>query len=177
MFSVLTGRVTDFFWPESDVTYTASDGTTYSEVTSLYSDKCTGHRASDVFPFGLLSSDTDDFTVRTGIRGNPAEGGNTLTNAEALAAFDPRVNALPYVYDSFRWDHCSADGINMDDAWKQESVEPSATGGDKGNAPVPGDYKTGSGRTIFEEGKPRYPMYSSLERNIAKLRNSRNARD
>lgn len=180
MFSVLSGRVTDFSWPDSDVTYTALDGTTYSEVISVYSDECEGHRGGDVFPFGLLDSDDNDFTVRTGIRGNPAEGGNTLTNAEALAAFDPRVNALPYVYDSFRWDHCSADGIRMEDAWTQggsggKDARPAATDA-KGGASVPGDRKTAGGRTIFEKGTPRYPVYDSLVRKMVDLRKSEDAR-
>ena len=57
MFSVLTGRITDFKWADSDIEITDSDGTTYTESISLYTDSCVGHRGSDVFPFGLLSSD------------------------------------------------------------------------------------------------------------------------
>ena len=28
-----------------------------------------------------------------------------------LEAFDPKSNALPFVYDAFRWDHCEARGV------------------------------------------------------------------
>lgn len=45
------------------VTYTDSDGTIVSESISKYGDTCTGHAGSDVFPFGLLDTDTDGFEV------------------------------------------------------------------------------------------------------------------
>ena len=138
MFSVLSGSVTDFSWPDNDVTYTASDGTTYTESISLYSEECGGHRGKDVFPFGLLEADVNDFTVQTGIKGNVPGGGNVFTNREVLAAFDPRINALPYVYDTFKWTHCEADGFNMDDAW--------AVGGSVGpNARAPAGSPDGGG--------------------------------
>ncbi|CAN0535641.1 unnamed protein product, partial [Scytosiphon promiscuus] len=38
------------------------------------------------------------------------------TNSQALLAFDPRINALPYVYDTFKWAHCKEDGFDLNDA-------------------------------------------------------------
>ncbi|KAH8050386.1 phosphatase [Aureococcus anophagefferens] len=35
----------------------------------------------------------------------------TVTNAQLLEAFDPKSNALPFVYDAFRWDHCEERGV------------------------------------------------------------------
>lgn len=58
MFSVLTGQITDVSWPDSD-------STSSSEVVSRYGDTCNGHSGSDVFPFGLLDTDTDGFEVCT----------------------------------------------------------------------------------------------------------------
>ncbi|CAN0329747.1 unnamed protein product, partial [Hapterophycus canaliculatus] len=104
MYTVLTGQMKDYSWPDSDVTITKRDGTTVSEAISLFGDTCLGHRGSDVFPFGLLDNDSNGFEVIT-----------TLTNRELLAEFDPRVNSLPYVYDTFKWEHCSDDGFDFDD--------------------------------------------------------------
>ncbi|CAN0199601.1 unnamed protein product, partial [Hapterophycus canaliculatus] len=111
MYTVLTGKIKDYSWPDSDVTITKPDGTLVSESISLYGDTCEGHRGSDVFPFGLLDTDTDDF--ETGIKG--VGSGNTLTNRELLAAFDPRINSLSYVYDTFKWTHCAEGGLDFDD--------------------------------------------------------------
>ena len=30
---------------------------------------------------------------------------------------NPSVNMLPYVYDTFTWDHCLSAGFDFDDAW------------------------------------------------------------
>lgn len=188
MYSVLTGQVTDFHWPDSDVTFTASDGTTYTESISIYSEECKGHRGSDVFPFDLLSGDSNDFTVQTGIKGNAEGGGNVLTNKQALAAFDPRVNGLSYIYDTFKWPHCEADGVNMSDAWMKASDSSSgltkkegSSGGEEGSVDHPGavkplagfspqDRTTVGGRTVFEKGTPRYPQYASLTKKMASLK-------
>ncbi|CAM9494069.1 unnamed protein product [Ectocarpus sp. 6 AP-2014] len=147
MYSILTGHITDFTWPDDDVTVTKPDGTVEVESISLYGETCTGHRGSDVFPFGLLDSDTDGFTIKTGIRGN-LDTGNQLTNREALQAFDARSNSLPYVYDTFKWTHCEADGVNFDDAWE--------------NAKARGPSSIKS-RPAFKEGEVRRPRYSGYE--------------
>lgn len=34
---------------------------------------------------------------------------------------DASVNMLPYVYDTFRWDHCRDAGIDFDEAWEATS--------------------------------------------------------
>lgn len=171
MFSVLTGQITDVHWPDSDVSFTASDGTTYMEAVSLYSEDCDGHRGKDVFPFGLLDKDTNDFRVHTGIKGNLPNGGNELTNREALAAFDPRINALPYIYDTFKWEHCVEDGYDLDDAWETGGMGEagkSVGGGDSGE--LPRGRATAGGRTIFDKDAPRVPMYGSLQKKLADLK-------
>ncbi|CAN0512685.1 unnamed protein product, partial [Laminaria digitata] len=114
-YSVLTGQVTEFNWPDNDMNVTLSDGTTYTQYVSSYYEECKGHHGSHIFPFNILSSDVDAFEVKTAVRGNPATG-NLLTNREILAAFDPRYNSMNYVYDTFEWDHCVPEGYDFDDA-------------------------------------------------------------
>lgn len=63
MFTVLTGQIKDYTWPDSDVIITNPNGVTVSESISMFGDTCLGHRGSDVFPFGLLDGDTDGFEV------------------------------------------------------------------------------------------------------------------
>ncbi|CAN0387437.1 unnamed protein product [Pylaiella littoralis] len=147
MFSILTGHITDFTWPDDNLSYTDKDGSTVSETLSLYGEDCTGHRGSDIFPFGLLDTDIDGFTVKTGVRGN-LETGNILTNRELLQAFDARSNSLPYVYDNFKWTHCEADGVSFDKAW--ESGKTSA--------------KSTRSRPSFKEGEHRSPRYSGIKK-------------
>lgn len=143
MFTVLTGQITDYTWPDTDISYTASDGTTVSESLSLYSESCVGHRGSDVFPFGLLENDEDGFEVKTGIRGQPPTG-NILTNREVLQSLDPRSNSLNYIYDTFKWDQCDAEGFAFDDAWDATSK------------------RSAGRRPVFEQGATRTPMYSGI---------------
>eukprot|EP00903_Cladosiphon_okamuranus_P016180 g14931.t1 len=153
MYSVLTGHVTDFTWPDENLSYTDEDGDTVTETVSLYGEDCTGHRGSDVFPFGLLDADEDGFEVKTGIRGNN-EFGNTLSNREALQAFDPRSNSLPYVYDTFKWTHCAADGVDFDAAWETADEPRPMTA----KAPAPKKK-----RPSFKEGEFRTPRFSGME--------------
>ncbi|CAM9874878.1 unnamed protein product, partial [Hapterophycus canaliculatus] len=101
-YTVLTGQMKDFSWPDSDVTITNPDGSLSFESVSIDGDDCNGHRGSDVFPFGLLRNTSDGF--------EGAGRGNNFTNRELLARLDPRINALSYVYDNFKWTHCSEDG-------------------------------------------------------------------
>ncbi|CAM9863802.1 unnamed protein product [Pylaiella littoralis] len=123
IYSLLTGQTTDLSWPDRGA---------YSPkgVLSNYGEACDGHGGSDVFPYGLLDTDTDGFEVKTGLKGN-VEVGNVLTNREVLAAMDPRVNKLSYVYDTFKWDHCLEVGIDFDDAWDTTSKERHLQDGEK----------------------------------------------
>lgn len=123
---MLTGAVTDFTWPDTTVTFATPDGVSHTEALSDGGDSCIGHRGSDVFPFGLLEYDTDSFQIRSGIRKDAAAGGNTLTNREVLAAIDPRLNSLSYVYDTFKWKHCEMDGYDFDALWGERKSSPPA---------------------------------------------------
>lgn len=137
MFKQLAGTMTDMTWLDGDGAVTLAEGSAQFEHVSLYSDDCVGHRGSDVYPFGLLNGTAND-QVRTGlidvkrwqeITDEGAEtssvrrssGGNTLTNRELLRAFDPHENSLTYIYDTFRWDHCSALGFDFNDAREDAS--------------------------------------------------------
>lgn len=86
------------------------------------------------------------------------ETGNTLTNRELLRAFDARLNSLSYVYDTFKWTHCEADGINFDDAWATMA-------------------RTSNNRRAQFEGTgvPRSPLYSAFERKRAARMMKKNA--
>ena len=116
-FSVLTGSVTDFSWPDEDITYQGPDLTPVERSLSMYGDTCVGHRGSDVFPFGILTSDRAGFGVQTDMLTQDGTGVG-MTNRQVLAAVDPRLNNLTYIYDNFKWDHCAADGHNFDALWK-----------------------------------------------------------
>lgn len=157
MFTVLTGQITDYTWVDASFTYDNSDGIRMTEDISLYGDTCVGHAGSDVFPYGMLDTDTDGFTIKTGIRGN-AEYGNRLTNREVLAALDPHFNSLPYVYDTFEWSHCAGDGFVFDDAWGSAQTEINEL----------------TERPAFEEGASRLPMYSSIMKLMAASKAKRN---
>lgn len=177
MYTVLTGQITDYTWPDADVTYTASDGTVYTESISKYSEDCEGHRGGDVFPFDLLAKDVNDFTVHPGIKGSPEGGGNTFTNREVLAALDPRLDALPYVYDTFEWAHCEADGFDLKDAWRAKgetsasATKGAATGPPEPRTPRREEHRQSvDGRTVFEKNALRFPMYDTLEAKMASLR-------
>lgn len=146
LFKRLTGTMTDLTWPDETETYTDSDGNDYTCTVCLYGEYCNGHRGSDVFPF-QLDEDTD-FVARTGIRGDNENG---RTNREIMELLDPRVNAMSYVYDTFKWDHCAADGYDFNDAWK-------------------GDRLTGE-TPSFREGQPRLPFYSGLTEMLQKIVN------
>ncbi|CAM9642571.1 unnamed protein product [Ascophyllum nodosum] len=150
-FSVLTESVTDFNWPDKNLTFILDNGESYTQVTSSYYEECFGHRGMDVFPYGLLDDDGDDFEVWTGIRGSGV--GNTLSNREVLAAFDPRFNSMNYIYDTFKWTHCEQDGVYMDDAWGDTSSMVEAT-----------DHR------FFESQKPLSAMYINFKREMADLK-------
>ncbi|CAM9840116.1 unnamed protein product, partial [Sphacelaria rigidula] len=66
---------------------------------------CTGHRGSDVFPYDILE---EEFTPQFNFYGEFAP--NTRTNRELVLLFDPRVDALPYIYDNYDWEHCTDSG-------------------------------------------------------------------
>ena len=145
-FSVMTGTLTDFRWWDEDVTITRPDGTTFTDYLSSYYEECDGHHGSHIFPYGLLGSDIDGFKVKTGIRGYPATG-NSLTNREVLATFDPRSNSLNHVYDTFKWDHCMSQGYDFDDAWGETPLSPR--------------------KKFYERDEPLSPAYMSFKRMMA----------
>ena len=144
-FSVITGQLTDFAWPDRDSTVTLPDGTSYTQYLSNY-ERCLGHRGSDVFPYGLLTLEEDGFEVKTGIRSNPVSG-NLLSNRDVMAAFDPRSNSLTYVYDTFKWDHCGPEGYDFNDVWGE--VVPSPR------------------KEFYERDEPLGAMYTSFKRKMA----------
>lgn len=63
--------------------------------------------------------------IKTGIKGN-LRTGNLLTNREILAALDARIDMLPYVYDTFKWDHCLEVGVDFNDAWSSADSSTAA---------------------------------------------------
>lgn len=85
MFSVLTGQTTDLTWPDSDAS-------SISEMVSRYGDTCHGHGGSDVFPFGLLDTDTDGFEV-----GEEPSSPKRAAQALTLVAVSVLVSTLPII--------------------------------------------------------------------------------
>ena len=68
------------------------------ETASVYGGACAGHRSFDEVHMDV------DTLLSEGLE-------KTVTNAQLLEAFDPKSNALPFVYDAFRWDHCEERGV------------------------------------------------------------------
>lgn len=66
MFKQLTGTMADTSWPDADTPETFPNGTPSLRRISLYTEKCTGHRGSDLYPFDLLPGAADT-PVKTGI--------------------------------------------------------------------------------------------------------------
>mmetsp|Transcript_2700 Transcript_2700/g.9136 ORF Transcript_2700/g.9136 Transcript_2700/m.9136 type:complete len:108 (-) Transcript_2700:70-393(-) len=60
--------------------------------TWVNTNSCYGHDHHDILPF------SDLFNEGTG---------HFYSNQELYQAFDPRSPVLPYVYDTFVWDHCA----------------------------------------------------------------------
>lgn len=145
LFKRLTGTMTDLSWPDEDVSYVNSEGETVVESLSLYDETCNGHRGKDVFPFGLASdAGNEGFVARTQIRGDN-DAGNTINNRDILQLLDPRINAFNYIYDTFEWKHCTADGFDMNDTWNSGSTE-----------------STKAARPTFKKGEMKYPRYGFL---------------
>lgn len=97
--------------------------------------------------------------------------GNNLSNREVLLALDPRVNSLPYVYDTFRWDHCAAEGFNFGDilTWSPEDIDQDADADvDYTSAYLPLGVRNkqtgGTGREPPPSSKRRLRSGSSLQR-------------
>ena len=145
-FGILTEQVTNFDWPDEDTEIVFADGTKYNQYISTVSNECNGHRGSDVFPFGL-TDDIDGFEIKTAIRSNPVTG-NTISNREMLRVFDPRHNSMNYIYDTFKWEHCAAEGYDFNDAW--------------------GENKPSARKNFHEREGPLSAVYTSFKREMAK---------
>jgi len=97
---MMGGGFEDEEWHSDPVLQTVCDfAQCYSEeegAMGYYDDCCYGHYEND----RLLDAVSGDRTKYFG-----------PTNAETLAASDPRSESysMPYVYDSFKWDHCQED--------------------------------------------------------------------
>merc|ERR1712146_811227 len=95
---------------------------------SVYGDTCYGHHHDDQIPFAIDLSSADvpiagDNVQGTGPTGvetlvqtmaeevaalTPSKGaaaGQYYSNAELMHAIDPHGSTLPYVYDTFEWEH------------------------------------------------------------------------
>jgi hypothetical protein len=59
-----------------------------------YSDSCEGHHKADTLVFGAID-------------------GNDFTNREYYDYLNPKLSNLPYVYDDFKWNHCTALGYDF----------------------------------------------------------------
>lgn len=153
-FSVLTGTVKDMNWPDNDLSITLPDGVQYTQRVSSYYDTCEGHRGSDIFPYGLLDTDVDEFTVRTGIQG---VGDSVPTNREVLEALSPLADSMSYIYDTFKWDHCAVDGYDFSDAWEDAPRTASV------------------GLRLFEMDEPLSRLYTSFKREIVELQAGKEA--
>ena len=86
-YAVLRGWLADLSWPISE------DAAVFSSNVHPFTTKCHGHYAHDALSFGMID-------------------GFNFTNAEYMDYVGTTAN-LPYVYDSFQWDHCD-DYVGID---------------------------------------------------------------
>lgn len=64
---------------------------------------CEGHHGYDILPYVIQAK-------------NPVSGKfeyMQLTNYELLSAANPALGQLPYIYDTFQWEHCEEMGVKM----------------------------------------------------------------
>lgn len=71
---------------------------------------CSGHGAADILPFLLTPSGAD----------SP----RSFTNEELYAWLHPLSEDLPYMYDSYTWDHCIEEGYAFDGTVKSSPIHP-----------------------------------------------------
>lgn len=70
-----------------------------------------------MFPYGIMENViTPQFTLWG------KTGPNKLSNRDMVHLFDPRVNALSFIYDNFQWDHCTDLGWDMNDLLDQHTA-------------------------------------------------------
>lgn len=70
-----------------------------------------------------------------------------------MQVLDPRVNSLNYIYDTFEWTHCTADGYDMNDAWTVPTNVP----------------ETGLMHPSFAAGDLPFPRYKVFLEQAAKI--------
>ena len=90
MYKKLTNTFINDTWPEHDTSIASS---------------CYGHSKHDVIPFqfSIKTSDDTNYTQKF------------YTNHEVLEMASPESPTLPYVYDTFEWNHCKDAGYDFDD--------------------------------------------------------------
>lgn len=90
MYKKLTNTFINDTWPEHDTSIASS---------------CYGHSKHDVIPFqfSIKTSDDTNYTQKF------------YTNHEVLEMASPENPTLPYVYDTFEWNHCKDAGYDFDD--------------------------------------------------------------
>ena len=79
-----------------------------SDATSLptcTAGICSGHKADDELPF--------DISAATATEGQSLSKtlSAKVTNQQLYDWLDPTNDAIPYVYDSFKYEHCAEQGI------------------------------------------------------------------
>lgn len=70
-----------------------------------------------MFPYTILA---DEMTPLFTFWGET--GPNTINNRDMVHLFDPRVNALSYIYDNFEWTHCAESGWDFNDLFSEEAA-------------------------------------------------------
>lgn len=125
----------------------------------LNTRQCTGHRGSDVFPYGIVE---DLMTPHFTFFGET--GANTYSNRELVHFFDPTVDALNYIYDSFEWPHCAAQGFDFNELFADSSDEERGRHSENPSRAEGLDLDFG----VFVQGEKREQLYgkSSLQERV-----------
>ena len=89
-----------------------------TDMPSCVKGTCDGHHSKDVLPFDLSAVS--------------AALSKSTTNIEFYDFLSPTNPDLPYVYDSFKYEHCESLSINIGDGIEDDDDGPPPTGGPLG---------------------------------------------
>ena len=114
----LANQLTDERWLDPSTELGGEEKTVFCKTAQ---SECKGHHADDLMPFGTALVQDHEYSVLAA---------GTLTLGELYKMMDPNKDALPYVYDSFEWDHCTSIGFDF-----RNGLQPSQSDADLWTTP------------------------------------------
>ena len=89
---------------------------------------CEGHGENDALPFDSFTT-ANTATTSTTTTTTTTTGGylSAYTNAEMWSFLDPANEELPYMYETFEWEHCDQEVKRPNYIFKETTVSPPVT--------------------------------------------------